>query len=472
MSRNATLSVRSLKLDLKNYRSLEQKNEKDAIKALYEAAPERFEALLISLAQKGYQALEAIGVLDEGRKKIVLEGNRRISALKILLGIVKVESLQIKLGREAKSWVENIDDVWKAQNMKVPCVIYESEEEEALREIVRRTHGTDNKASRHPWESISKARERRDQQGNDEPALDLLENVLREGSHHSDEDGRKWMSNFKYTIFDESMRHFAQIWDISINDLRDRYASSDLPIQAIDLIDKFVADVGNGKIQYKDIRAEGFYGRYNLTPLPPVAGRQPLIDNGQQTTGHNGENLSAPAEGGKTPGDVVPVPPPAGKRLGKRTKPLPLPGTVGHCSLLLKELDVTSFVCKDKLNVLIAEMRKVNNDATANAFALLLRSVIDLVFTEYCQTNKLKPKKEYLVEKVKIAHAYIVQTSKNSKETERDLVAALQAFTDTSSAVSTQVLNVISHRPKATINPYSMRVGFANIMPFLHEIGL
>lgn len=472
MSRNATLSVRSLKLDLKNYRSLEQKNEKDAIKALYEAAPERFEALLISLAQKGYQALEAIGVLDDGRKKIVLEGNRRISALKILLGIVKVESLQIKLGREAKSWVENIDDVWKAQNTKVPCVIYESEEEEVLREIVRRTHGTDNKASRHPWESISKARERRDQQGNEEPALDLLENVLRVGAHHSEEDGRRWMSNFKYTIFNESIRHFLQKWGISINDLRDRYASGDLPRQTIDLIDKFVAGVGNGKIQYKDIRAAGYYDQYNLTPLPPAAGRQPLIDNGQQTTGHNGENLSDPAEGGKTPGDIVPVQPPAGKLPGKGPKTLPLPGTVRHCTNLLKELDITSFACKDKLNVLVAEMKKVNNDDTANAFALLLRSVIDLVFTEYCQRNKLQPKKDILVEKVKIAHRHIVQTSNDPKETERKLVAALQALTDTSSAVSTQVLNVVSHRANAIITPSSMRIGFSNMMELLHKVGL
>ncbi|UQT45736.1 hypothetical protein M5E88_05915 [Akkermansia muciniphila] len=89
------VSVSSLNLDLENFRSQPQKSEIDSINNLILASPEWFWGLINSFLEFGYDSLEGIGVLrTESKKLIVLEGNRRIAALKIVLGLVNRKKYQ------------------------------------------------------------------------------------------------------------------------------------------------------------------------------------------------------------------------------------------------------------------------------------------------------------------------------------------------------------------------------------------
>lgn len=117
---------------------------------------------MFEIAENGYLSLEEIGILEENGKKIVLEGNRRVSVFKILLGYVPIEKLNVKLSRKAQETIESITAEWKQENSKIPCQIFSSEDAPRLRHIIRRTHGVDEKAGRYTWASISKARESRD----------------------------------------------------------------------------------------------------------------------------------------------------------------------------------------------------------------------------------------------------------------------------------------------------------------------
>jgi len=85
------LTVKELKLDLSNFRTVSQASESDAIHALISIHPDWFWSLAKSLVEDGYHPTENILVLEggtKGQERIVKEGNRRIAALKMIHGYV------------------------------------------------------------------------------------------------------------------------------------------------------------------------------------------------------------------------------------------------------------------------------------------------------------------------------------------------------------------------------------------------
>ena len=89
MPTTAQIEVSKLKLDLKNFRTVPQKKEADAIKAMISIKPDRFFAVMESIIEDGYLPTENIIVLKDGTDNIVKEGNRRIAALKLIHGLYK-----------------------------------------------------------------------------------------------------------------------------------------------------------------------------------------------------------------------------------------------------------------------------------------------------------------------------------------------------------------------------------------------
>jgi hypothetical protein len=89
------LPVKSLNLDLHNFRTLPQRDELHAIQALISLKTDYFWALMESLIESGYLPTENILVLktDNEDSIVVKEGNRRIAALKLTHGYVSTNSL-------------------------------------------------------------------------------------------------------------------------------------------------------------------------------------------------------------------------------------------------------------------------------------------------------------------------------------------------------------------------------------------
>ncbi|RLA94599.1 MAG: hypothetical protein DRG83_19555, partial [Deltaproteobacteria bacterium] len=89
MPKMQPLPVNDLILDLKNYRTVPQNNETDAINTLISIDPSGFWALMDSLLEDGYHPTENIIVLQSDGRYIVKEGNRRIAILKIIFRYAK-----------------------------------------------------------------------------------------------------------------------------------------------------------------------------------------------------------------------------------------------------------------------------------------------------------------------------------------------------------------------------------------------
>lgn len=108
MPKISQIEVSKLKLDLKNFRTVPQKKESDAIKAMISIKPDRFFAIMESLIEDGYLPTENIIVLENNSELIVKEGNRRIAAMKLIHGIYNLDEFGLP-----SSIVNNIKNISK-----------------------------------------------------------------------------------------------------------------------------------------------------------------------------------------------------------------------------------------------------------------------------------------------------------------------------------------------------------------------
>jgi hypothetical protein len=176
------LQVKQLRLDLTNFRTVPQADETHALHALVSIDPDHFWGIADSLLEYGYLATENIVVLKasaDDKQPIVKEGNRRIGALKLILGLLTLKDLDIPSSIQDKINAKATSD-WEKINSDVPRLIYESNEAEAADRVVARTHGYAELAGRLKWNAVARARHNRDKNGAKEPMLDLLEKYLKE----------------------------------------------------------------------------------------------------------------------------------------------------------------------------------------------------------------------------------------------------------------------------------------------------
>jgi hypothetical protein len=164
-------------LDLGNFRTVRQPDEEHAINALIGIEPDRFWALMESLLEDGYSPTENVIVLDTGSQLVVKEGNRRVAALKLILGLQK----DLELPEHIQKQFQQLAPEWKTDNAHVPCAVYEQSESGQVDKLVARTHAKGQKAGRVDWPAVAKARYARDQNNEPETGLDLLEKYLSVG---------------------------------------------------------------------------------------------------------------------------------------------------------------------------------------------------------------------------------------------------------------------------------------------------
>src|SRR5512134_2551864 len=95
MPQTKPVAIKDLALDLGNFRTVKQPDERSAIDAMISTSPDRFWALTGSLLDSGYLPTESVIVLRDGRKLTVKEGNRRVAALKLIHKIQPLTGLDV-----------------------------------------------------------------------------------------------------------------------------------------------------------------------------------------------------------------------------------------------------------------------------------------------------------------------------------------------------------------------------------------
>ena len=197
------IPLKKLLLDQANPRIQAVDSQAACIQEIYDDKPNQFKELLSSINNKGFFFGETILVMPHPEikgKYIVKEGNRRISALKILHGGNK-ELQKNRITEDLKNYIRRFPHSIKRETTSVFCTIFEEEERSKLDDEIATRHlsGT---ASRLDWPPVRKAKKERQKNGKYNPALDLLERYLEEHSELTEQ----WEVRYPFTILEEFVK--------------------------------------------------------------------------------------------------------------------------------------------------------------------------------------------------------------------------------------------------------------------------
>ena len=121
---------------------INEAREKNAIKAMITIKSERLWGILDSILESGYLNTENIIVQkDKDGELIVKEGNRRIAALKWVLGIHNVEEFDVPKKYATK--ISELSKEWKKENSKIVALIFDASEDAATVTLYSRTSLTE-----------------------------------------------------------------------------------------------------------------------------------------------------------------------------------------------------------------------------------------------------------------------------------------------------------------------------------------
>ena len=326
------VNISDLNLDLKNFRTTPQTDEANAIHAMIAVNPNRFGGIIDSLLEDEYIPTENIICQKDGKNIIVKEGNRRIAAMKLILGLHNPDDFQIPESTIAK--IKSLDASWKARNQSVPCSVYEANETDRVDRIVALTHGKGDKASRDPWTSVAKARHNRDINKAKEEGLNLLEKYIANGRNINAQQKERWAGDYNLTVLDATLPKLLSRFNYAnVNALVSAYPK----VNERDKLEAILLSIGLGDLGFKQIRDEknDFTVAFGFTPIPvptptPTPTPQPTSpqtggNNPQQNTNNSGATnpvgtaptATAPTTGADQPNPTTPAPtssPPAAQR--------------------------------------------------------------------------------------------------------------------------------------------------------------
>lgn len=458
MPKTKLLEVKKLALDLKNFRTVPQPNEASAIHAMITINPDWFWALMESLLEDGYHPTENIIVLNVGKILVVKEGNRRIAALKIILGQLRGAKLNLPTSISKK--IAGLSGQWKKANSTVPCALYDSTESSIADKIVNLTHGKGEKAGRDLWNSVAKARHNRDMNRASEPALDLLEKYLKQGQNLTSQQAERWAGDFPITVLDEAIKRIAQrIGFSSARILADEYPNL---MTYRETLDDVIRDIGLQSIGFQDIRASADFAqsRYGIPIAKVGAGKG--TKSGVST-------LRSPNVGEVSPSSTT-------DRSAKKTVAVSSndPRAVSRA---LKQF-APKGSHRSKLVTLLEEIRRLKLRQHPHAFCFLLRSMFEISAKAYCvdhaksggpSATKANGEDRALIDVLRDVTGHLTRNN-TDQQMKRSLHGALADLANSASLLSVTSMNQLIHNPKFSIDEAHICTVFGNIFPLLEEM--
>jgi hypothetical protein len=494
--------VQDLSLDLRNYRTVPQKNEASAVKAMVLINSDYFWGLTESLLDSGYLPTENIIILKakSGKNNLVVkEGNRRIAAMKLIFGLLSSSGLDMP-GNISKL-INDISPEWIKDNSTVPCTIYEHTDANKVDRIVSLAHGKGEKASRDKWESVATARHNRDANKVPEPALDLLENYLIKGQNITDQQRERWAGHYPISVLADAMKRLApRLGALNAPDLATKYSDK---IKYLTEFETVLHAIGQGRATFGMVRSTeiDFGSTYGILPVPnstantPAAGTPPAGTHTAGTPAAGTPAAGTPAAGTPAAGAPAAGAPaagapaagtPAAGTLAAGTPPVGTPAFAINdpraVKKLLNQLSPQG-PNRDKVVTLRNEALNLNIKNTPIAFCFLLRSMFEISAKAYCNQHSLpmvkkdgkdkngkdKFKDKTLVELLTDITIHLHQNKTNGPMLKK-LHGPLTELSRPDGILSVTSMNHLVHNPSFSVVPGDICTLFGNVYPLLEHM--
>jgi hypothetical protein len=472
----ALTPVKQLKLDLSNYRTLQQPDERSAVEAIIATNPDWFWALTQSLLDDGYLPTENILVLKEGtgpRAALsVKEGNRRISALKLIHGLISTDGLSVPANILAS--IESLPKGWKKANLDVPTAIYGPDESDLVNRIRSLTHGKGEKAGRDKWTAVARARHNRAENGTSEPALDLLEKYLQKGKNRTDQQAQRWAGDFNITVLEEAMKRVAtRLGCANSPELAKTYPK----IKNRAELENIIKDIGQQELGFDAIRKTDFASDYGIPPLPGK-GNSGAAAGGASTSTSNDSGAESGTSGGRTngtSGQDSGTSEGGTSGQGKGPKAVAM-GDPRRVKRILRDFAPRG-KNREKVVSLRDELCELKLDKNPIAFCFLLRSMFEVSAKAYCVDHHADGlaaiakdgRDKTLVDVLRDITKHLTNDKKD-KEALKRLHGAMTELGRQDGILSVTSMNQLVHNPKFSLQVGDIVVLFGNIFPLLEEM--
>jgi hypothetical protein len=463
MPETKPVAVKDLSLDLSNYRTVRQGSEAAAVEAMVTTSPDRFWALTESLLHDGYLPTETIIVLRTKGSMIVKEGNRRVGALKLILGLLPGHGIELPDGI-AKA-IKALPKDWKTANKTVPCAVYDEAEAATVDRIVALAHGKGERAGRDQWNAVARARHNRDANGVSESALDLLEKYLEQGKNVTSRQKALWSGDYPLSVLAEAMKRLAPRLGLkNATNLATLYPA----VQHREGVEGIIHDIGREELRFEKIRDKDvdFASVYGI-PAPAVntgstgnTGGTGSGKAGGSSTGKSGRSSKSAASGG---------------RASTKQKALPItnPKAVQR---LLKDFAPRGKK-REKVETLRIEAVNLDVNKTPLAFCFVLRSMFEVSAKAYCadhaaaglKASKSDGSDKSLADLLRDITNHLTKNN-SDKAMVKALHGAMAELGKANGLLSVTSMNQLVHNPRFAISPSDISILFGNIFPLLEEM--
>ena len=451
MTEHLKLSIDKLLLDLENPRLGLVSSQSEALANLVRLNPGHFRNLMASIRDDGLDPGDSLYVVpsEDGKDFVVLEGNRRLSALKVLsnpdvlAGTDLSESERKPLVREALGFE-------RSEVEPIRCVCFGNREE--ANDWIRRRHtGIKGGEGRINWKPLEIQRF-----SGDYTTIDVIEFMGRNAGYSKE----KWAQaqsalgggkSTNLTRLLESARGRLHL-GITVQDKQSRktpFLGAD-PEWVLRVLKRIVDDILNSKVNSRNLNKASDIEKYfeNLPPeLQPGPDTAVATPKAFRYINLRGSQPKAPQK-----------PPPQTK---------PTPRTRRTLAPKKHPFDATK---STKLGMLLKEASTLDVARFPLSCAFVLRAIVELAVNDYMDDKSLSrihresgreftlaQKADHVLEDIVSSGVF---SSSNLRAFRRNLL-------DQRSACSIQALNGFVHGPYDLPTPAALRAGWESTVPVL-----
>lgn len=435
--------VTKLDFDLNNPRFPPQTSQREALDKILLDSPAKTVKLAEHITTNGQNPIDLLAVYEtDGRRYVVVEGNRRTAVLKILSKPVMLDSLPAGPGVQA--FVKKMKQLAaknKHEVSKVNVVSFATRDEANVWILLKHT-GENEGAGTVPWDGTQKARFRKGDVG-----LNLLDFGKENGWFTEDELTAR--GPFPITTFNRLLGDPAVRAAMGIEKSGDRVESL-VPVEELEkVVTRVVQDIAKGE--------------WNVTKLKSKAQRQAYLDQLPKSVLPKTQAVGGPWTVDLDVAPAVVSPPPTARVREK---------SLTRKTLIPKTFVISTSDASPRLATIYRELKALQVDKNKNAVAVLLRVFIELCLDDYIPREKVTiirkdAKRTTLGDKVNSAAAHLKKANKLNKNQEN---AAERLVGDGTDPNSITTLHAFVHSRHASPLPSELLTIWDNIADFMRLI--
>jgi hypothetical protein len=446
-----TISVGNLLLDINNYRIVKQSSQNGARQAIMEEQGRKLIKLAEDILSIGLSPSDLPMVIEAGdgnQNYIVIEGNRRLTAVQLLLNpeLAKDTPLHRAFAKMHKEKFDAVPQV-------IDCVVMPDKKTALVWANRKHANGLEGAGTEH-WTSMAKARADVDQ-GLPRPGLDVVEFVLTNPALKRD------------------LRHFLEGAQFNLTTLERLVTTSEFPPQVGMSLNggTFTAETDKQWLlgvltTVVNTIADGKFGGVPFTERD--------IDTHAKREAFTAEVVSShPAmKAAKTPWAVAGTARSIAAAKQKTPRVVSTPTTEDLPNVMPKSYRME--LPHGKINDIFTELKRLDVIRARHAISVLLRVFIELSLHEYVKFHSVALPKDARgrpVDKMSVVLAHVVAHIKaNSVMNAKEMKPIDVAIADANSVLAPDTLHAYVHSPLMNPDPLRLKYAWRDVQLFLERM--